>query len=249
MSSHALFAVAPYLAVASLLALTPLRYLLARQRRRLSRRQVEAAFQVFAGNAAWRVGFLALLAGHLLLLLAPTRVLAWNQSVTRLLTLEAALFLSGLVALVGLLALVIVNLRDPETRSLSGLADVALLALLLVGVASGVALAIAYRWAASWSTVTLTPYVQSVVTLHPHLSLVKGMPYLVKLHVFSAVAIVGLLPFTRLIDLLLVLADRGLARSLAPLVALGSWGLRPVEHWARRCAQSLWLHEEEDEVG
>src|SRR4029079_13170070 len=59
---------------------------------------------------------------------------------------------------------------------------------------SGVAIAFAYRWASSWSVVTLTPYVLSLSSAHPRVDLVASTPFLVRSHVLGAFASIALLP-------------------------------------------------------
>src|SRR6185503_11480757 len=70
-------------------------------------------------------------------------------------------------------------------------------ALALLAVVSGLVMAVRYRWASSWSSLTLTPWVRSVLRLRPEPQLVEPLPDIVKLHVFSGIALVALLPFTR----------------------------------------------------
>jgi nitrate reductase gamma subunit len=60
---------------------------------------------------------------------------------------------------------------------------------------SGVAIALVYRWASSWSVVTLTPYVLSLPSAHPRVDLVASTPFLVRLHVLGAFASIALMPF------------------------------------------------------
>ena len=48
----------------------------------------------------------------------------------------------------------------------------------------------------------LVPYLRSVIVFSPRLDLMSGMPFLVKAHVFGAMMIVGILPFTRLVHFL-----------------------------------------------
>jgi nitrate reductase gamma subunit len=62
---------------------------------------------------------------------------------------------------------------------------------------TGVVVAGGYRWASSWSVVTLTPYLDSLATLHPRVELIASTPFVVRLHVVAAFATVVLVPFTR----------------------------------------------------
>jgi nitrate reductase gamma subunit len=142
------------------------------------------------------VALLGMLAGHVVMIAWPARVLAWNRSASRLLTLELTLFLFGLLALGGLIGLVIRDMRDSARCSPRSLVGTVALALALVAVGSGLAMAIGYRWASSWSSLTLTPWVRSVLRLRPEPQLVDSLPYIVKLHLFAGLALLTLLPLT-----------------------------------------------------
>jgi nitrate reductase gamma subunit len=245
MTDHALFAVTPYLAGVSLVAVTLLRYLLARQRGALAGGAASATAGPFRGRRAWNIGLGGLAAAHLAMLAFPQIVLAWNQHPARLMALEAVFFAFGVAALVGLLHLVVRQVGH-VALSRSSLIDVAFLGLLLVALVSGLGVAVLYRWASSWSAVTLTPYVHSVVSLEPRIGLVQAMPYLVKLHVFSGLALFALFPFTRLVHAVLVPLDRAAGLVLAPAQRMARRGRRALEESVRVLGRRLGWQEEED---
>jgi nitrate reductase gamma subunit len=245
MSDHALFAVTPYVAGVSLVAVTLLRYLLARQRGALAGGGASITGGSFRGRRAWNIGLGGLAAAHVAILAFPQVVLAWNQSPARLVALEAVFFAFGVAALVGLLHAIASHLGH-SALSRSSLIDTAFLGLLLVAVASGLGLAVLYRWASSWSAVTLTPYVHSVLSLEPRVALVKAMPYLVKLHVFSGLAVLALFPFTRLVRAVLVPLDRAASLVLQPVQRMARGGRRRLEDTVRVLGRRLgWLEEED----
>jgi nitrate reductase gamma subunit len=247
-SDHALFAVAPGLALLSLGAISVLRYLLVRQRGPLDRSALVRAKRLLWGSWTWRVGLCGLLALHLLLLLFPRQVLAWNQRHWRLLLLEGTGLLLGLAGLAGLVGLIVRNVRAPARTSPTdpSIVDTAFLGLLLVAMISGLTAALLYRWASSWSTVTLVPYVRGLAGLEARVGLVGGLPYVVKLHVFSAVALLGVFPFTCLLQAVLYPLERALAAVWAPLAEGARRGFGRLEGWARRGATALSLDREED---
>jgi nitrate reductase gamma subunit len=142
------------------------------------------------------IALIAIFIGHVLMLGWPRQIIAWNQSMNRLITLELTFFLFGLLALGGLLRLVMRDVREAVCCSPRSLLATMSLALALVAVVSGLSMALLYRWASSWSSLTLTPWVRSVLRLQPEPQLVATMPYVVKLHLFSGIALVALLPFT-----------------------------------------------------
>jgi nitrate reductase gamma subunit len=246
MSDRALFAVAPYVAAACLAAVALLRYLAARETGRLTAQEASLARELFGGPRAWSLGVAGLAILHGALLAAPGLVLAWNQSPARLIALEAVFFAFGVIALVGLLDLVVAHVRDPAARAASSPADAAFLGLLVVEVVSGLGLAALYRWASSWSVVTLTPYLRSVAGLQPDVSFVASVPYLVKLHVFAGFALLAVFPFTHLLHAVLRPLDRAAALALAPAGRLLQGAGRRLADAARVGGRRLGWQEEED---
>ena len=131
---------------------------------------------------------------HLLLLLAPQAVLRWNADVRRLIVLEAVGAVAGCACVAAALAALSRQLLSDASNSKS-IARTLNLSVASVAMVSGVAIAIAYRWASSWSVVTLTPYVWSLSSAQPRVDLVASTPFLVRLHVLGAFASLALLPF------------------------------------------------------
>lgn len=246
MSDHALFATAPGLALLTLGSVCVLRYL--RARHPLDRSALVRTARLLWGSWAWRVGVFGLLALHVLLVVFPRQVLIWNQRHWRLLLLEGTGALLGVAALVGLIGLIVRNIRapDPGSPARPSIIDTAFLGLLLVNTVSGLATALLYRWASSWSTVTVVPYVRSLAELDARVGLVGGLPYMAKLHVFSAIVMVGVLPFTCLFEALVHPIDRVLSSVRAPLAERARRARGVLEVWARRGATALSLNREED---
>jgi nitrate reductase gamma subunit len=215
-----LFAIAPYVASGCLLLVFVVRCVAAslvgspideRPERSLLRARLVRAVIV--------IGLLAL---HGFLLVAPVAVLRWNRRTPRLLLLEATGISLGLAALAVLTQAMRRHMIAASTRSPRPLIEIVALALVAVAVTSGVALAVSYRWASSWSVVTLTPYALSLVLLRPRIELVAATPFLVRLHVFSTFAVAPLLPYTVAGAPLVALVARcvrGAARSAGLAVA------------------------------
>src|SRR5499427_8203282 len=99
-------------------------------------------------------------------------------------------------------------------------ADAVFLALLFTALLSGSLTAILFRWGSSWGVITLTPYVVSLLHGRPAVELVAGLPFLVRLHVFSALATLAALPATRLGPVLIGGLRRGLQLILSPVQVL-----------------------------
>lgn len=195
MSDDALFIVAPYVAAASLVVFSLVRFALLRDWIAAARTQPSGVPVV---HAIWRWAIAFVLLGHLLAIAFPGPILMWNRQPLRLLVLEGAGLLAGVAALLGLLA---AALQRHSTSARVSPLQVIVTTLASVQVGSGIAVAVLYRWASSWSEVTLTPYVRSLLLTHPAVVLVADMPALVRLHVFCAFAVVAALPFTRSADL------------------------------------------------
>ena len=177
-------------------------------------------------NAAVALAIVAVVALHLLLLLAPDAVLRWNRHVSRLLALEATGFAAGAICSIVALSRLRRHLFDRAPDDHRSLTDTVSLTLVTIAVVSGVALAVAYRWASSWSVVTLTPYAVSLARLAPRVELIAATPFVVRLHVFCSFPLVALLAFTRLGLLAQTALDRVVDRVAA---ALGH--LRVEEIW------------------
>jgi nitrate reductase gamma subunit len=151
-----------------------------------------------AGRTAARASLLVAVAAvaieHLLLLAAPQAVLRWNGDARRLIVLEAGGAIAGCACVAAVLVALWRQLfTDPSRdQSIGRTLNLSVASVMMV---SGVAIALAYRWASSWSVVTLTPYVLSLSSTHPRVDLVASTPFLVRLHVLGAFASIALLPF------------------------------------------------------
>jgi len=148
--------------------------------------------------AMWRWAIATVLAGHLLAIAFPASVLFWNREPLRLFVLEGTGVAAGCIALVGLLAMLVQRWRAADHREAASPLETIGATLISIEVASGIAVAVLYRWASSWSGVTLTPYLLSLFRLEPRVALVASMPFAVRLHVFCAFAVVAVAPFTPL---------------------------------------------------
>jgi nitrate reductase gamma subunit len=145
---------------------------------------------------------LIILAGHLIAFLIPRSVLAWNGVPWRLYVLEAAGLAFGILTLWGLVVLIVRRASSSRLRVVTSGMDVVLLLALLIQVVAGIWTAIFYRWGSSWYAGFAVPYLYSLFKLSPDISLVANLPFMVKVHIVGAFALIALLPFTRLIHFL-----------------------------------------------
>jgi nitrate reductase gamma subunit len=132
---------------------------------------------------------------HLVLLLAPAAVLRWNRDPLRLLMLEGGGAAAGLVWAAAALARLWRHLFHRTTDAPS-VQRTLTLTLGAIAVVSGLVTALGYRWASSWSVVTLTPYVVSLARLTPRVDLVVATPFAVRLHLVGGCALLAAFPLT-----------------------------------------------------
>jgi len=229
MSDRVLFDIAPYIAALIFLVGT------------FSRTPGEPR-ALFRGHRLAALALFLLLAGHAAMWMAPALLLAWSQSVTRVIAAEVVMFLLGVAAAIGVARLIFASLR---ARSTVPLADTILLGVLAVAVVSGLVLAARYRWASTWSAVTLTPYVRSLVALQPDAQLL-ALPYLIKLHVFSGIALMGVLPFSSVMRPVSVAIQRLRDLVVAPIAVGVTRQSRRLADWASHNGRELVWPEEED---
>jgi nitrate reductase gamma subunit len=200
------------------------------------------AWEIFRGGRLWRAGLLLLLVAHFIAMLFPGTVLWWNRSAGRLYVLEAGGILIGTVVFLCWCALLWRHLGRSGKPVITELSDAVFLALLCLGLLSGLLTAVIYRWASTWSAITLAPYLASLFRVKPEAGLVMQMPFLVRLHVFSSFAMLAVLPLTRLGSFLVFATDwtLGLAGSVLSSAA------RSLEAWLRKHSPAGWLWPEED---
>ena len=74
--------------------------------------------------------------------------------------------------------------------------------LILSQIFLGLWIAYGYRWGSSWFAAVLSPYLMSIFTLDPQISAVTNLPLVIQLHIAIAFLIVLLIPFSRLVHLL-----------------------------------------------
>jgi nitrate reductase gamma subunit len=155
--------------------------------------------KLFWGTIPFHIGILVVFFGHLTAFLLPGATLAWNSIPVRLIVLEVTAFTFGLSVLVGLAALMVRRFTNPRIRAVTTKTDVAIELLLLAQVVLGCWVALGFRWGASWFAADLSPYLWSLVKLAPETGPVFALPWVIKLHIVGAFAILFLVPFTRLV--------------------------------------------------
>ncbi len=199
-----LFGALPYVAMAIFLIVTIQRY----RQQSFSYSSLSSQFlenrQHFWGLVPFHYGLLVVLLGHVVAFLLPASLLAWNSRPLRLYVLEVSALVCGLLVVVGLAMGLARRLTNTRVRGVTTTSDWILFGMLMLQVVSGVLMAIFVGWGSSWFAAAISPYLWSLVKFQPNLNYVIGLPWLVKLHIVSAYALIAFFPFTRLVHVLVV---------------------------------------------
>jgi len=182
---------------------------------------------LFWGTIPFHLGILVVFFGHLTAFLFPQATLAWNRIPLRLIILEVTAFTFGVTVFIGLVTLLARRIAHPRIRAVTTPMDLAIELLLLAQVILGLWIALGYRWGASWFAADLSPYLWSLVRLAPETGAVFALPWVIKLHVVGAFLIVLLVPFTRLMHLL-----------VAPLHYLARPYQQVIWNWNRKAVRN-----------
>lgn len=188
-----LFVTLPYVALAACLVVLPARLLVRRRGGVGEPRRRTRSW----GMGVFHLGIMTVLTGHLIGLLIPSQVLAWNGNPVRLLVLESTGMAFALLALLGLLVHLRQQLKTADGRLGATPADWLFAIALLVLITSGMHVATAVTWGSSWYATSMAPYLRSLLALRPEIAAVSAVPVSVQLHVVAAWLVIGLFPFTR----------------------------------------------------
>lgn len=158
--------------------------------------------KLFWGSVPFHYGIIFLFFGHLIAFLIPGTVIAWNSEPLRLVILEVTGFVFGLSALVGIVSLFFRRTTDARIRVVTSKMDLIIELLIISQIVLGLWIAYGFRWGSSWFASVLSPYLWSIFYLNPNIEAVSNMPLVIQLHIWLAFVIVLLIPFTRLVHLL-----------------------------------------------
>ena len=158
--------------------------------------------KLYWGSVPFHWGILFLFFGHLTAFLFPSSILAWNQMPARLIILEISAFTGGILTLIGLSNLLYRRISDARLRKVTNIMDIILELLLLSQIFFGLWVAYSNRWGSSWFATILSPYLRSIFTFYPNIDAVAMLPFIVQLHIIIAFFIFLIIPFTRLVHLL-----------------------------------------------
>ena len=204
MLDNLFFIIFPYAAFTLAIVVTLQRYF----KRGFSYSSLSSQFlesdELFYGSVPWHIGIMIVLAGHVVGFAIPRQVLWFNSVPARLFLLEATALLFGLLALVGVVNLIARRITSARIRAVTSVMDIVVLVVLLVQVVLGVYVAIFYRWGSSWYATSAVPYLRSLFILQPDLTMIAPLPMAVKMHMLNAYVFLAILPFSRLVHMLVV---------------------------------------------
>lgn len=156
------------------------------------------------GRIPLQWGLTLILVAHLIALLVPGTVQAWNGAPIRLYLLEGTGLALALWAISGFLVLWVRWLRAGPSRTRLGIADVIVVWSLVIVVLSGVLTAVLERFGSAWSLATLVPWFESVFTLDPRTDLVADLPVVAQVHALTTFVLVAAFPLSRWVTIVAV---------------------------------------------
>ena len=160
--------------------------------------------KLFYGSVPFHWGVLFIFLGHLIAFTIPKGVLAWNSNPVRLIILEITAFIFGISMLIGLINLMIRRYTSQRLRPVTNKMDLVIYILLILQTFAGLWIAYNFRWGSSWFSTLLAPYLYSIFKFQPNITAVALLPWTVKLHIAGAFLIIGILPFSTLIHMLVL---------------------------------------------
>lgn len=196
------FIALPYVAIIIFLIGTIYRYRATKFKYSSISSQFLETRRLYWGSVPFHYGILFLFFGHLTAFLFPQSVLLWNQQPLRLAILEITAFVAAIITFLGLINLFYRRLTNPRVIKVTNYADIILEILLLTQIFLGLWVAYAYRWGSSWFAIVLSPYLKSIFEFNPNIEAIVMLPLVVQLHIIFAFLIFLIIPFTRLVHLL-----------------------------------------------
>jgi len=197
-----IFTILPYVALTSVLFVTPYRYFSNRLTWSAYSTQFLERKTLYWGINPWHYGILPILLAHLFATVFSGATAALVGDQTRLLVVEITGLGLGIIALVGCAILLLRRANSPMLNKVTSPADWLILLLLGFQTATGIFVAITNSWGSQWYPATAAPYLRSLVLLNTQPEYVSGISTAFTLHVAGAFLLLAVLPFTKLVHLL-----------------------------------------------
>lgn len=197
-----LFGVVPYVVAALAVVVTIMRWRNAPFTVSSLSSQLLESRKLYWGTISFHWGLSIILLGHLAALVVPRSFELWNGAPLRLYLLEITGLALGLWAAFGVTVLIIRRHSSPRVRRVTTPMDTVVLLVIATQIATGVWIAIGYRWGSYWGTSVFVPYVRSLLRFQPEVAYMSALPLVLKLHVLSFFAFLAVFPFSRLVHII-----------------------------------------------
>lgn len=199
MTDYFLYAILPYLAVATLIVGSVFRFLFHRYSWSALSSQFLENNAVFWGSMPWHIGIGIILAGHLVAFFLPGLWSLMTNNYTTLVIIETIGLGLAVITLFGLTMLFLRRMLTPKIRVVTSAMDWVILSVLMVQIILGLLTAVLYPFGSAWATGVLSPYLLSFFSFDPQIAYVTDLPLVVKLHMTFAWILLLLVPFSRLV--------------------------------------------------
>lgn len=203
---HLLFGIYPYIALTVLAVGSVIRYDREPYSWRAGSSQLLRRKQLMVGSVLFHVGVLIIFAGHLVGLLTPIALfdaLGISHGAKQLLAIVAG-GVAGAMAIIGATLLIHRRFFDPRVRAASQFSDNAIILLLWLQLALGLAtIPLSLQHLDGHEMVKFMNWAQGIFTFRSGASgQIRDAAPVFKLHLFLGLTILFLFPFTRLVHML-----------------------------------------------
>lgn len=153
------------------------------------------------GSVLWHYGIIIVLLAHLFGGILPSLSRHLLAAPIVLFLLELTGLTTAFLALFGIVLLIVRRIITPRLLVTTTVMDWVLLTVLGCQVASGIFIALSYRWGSLWYSNLAAPWFWSIWRLDPHYAQLYPLPGMVKFHAFNGFLLIALFPFTRLVHI------------------------------------------------
>jgi nitrate reductase gamma subunit len=143
---------------------------------------------------ALAMGAVVVALNHLLGLVMPGAMRAFNANPTRLFLFEAVSLVGALLLTWGLVQRILQRLREGLGSWVVAAYSGALLGVVL----TGLHIAVAMRWGSAWGLHVVVPYLRSLLALQPDTALLAQAPMVLRAHALLGFLALALAPFARM---------------------------------------------------
>lgn len=204
--NHLLFGIYPYIALATLLVGTIVRFEREPYSWRAGSSQLLRRRQLIWGSVLFHVGVLFIFFGHLVGLLTPIAVfdaMGVSHGAKQLLAIVAG-GIAGVMAIIGATMLIHRRFFDPRVRAVSSFSDNMIILILWVQLALGLAtIPLSASHLDGGEMIKFMNWAQGIFTFRPDASSFVAEAHIIfKAHLFLGLTILLLFPFTRLVHML-----------------------------------------------